>query len=99
MASRKIPGPDTDRRSRREAWGVFSFAYLFFARAKKSRSRAAGVRKPLRLPVQHCRKKRNHAHRKSNADITKFSTSTSNEALTTARVVATEVPSIVGSAW
>lgn len=34
-----------------------------------------------------------------NADITKLNISTSNEALTTACVVATEVPSMVGSAW
>src|SRR5690606_524810 len=34
-----------------------------------------------------------------NADITKWNISTSSEALTTARVVATEVPSMVGSAW
>ena len=38
-------------------------------------------------------------HLNSKADITKFSISTSSEALTTARVVATEVPSMVGSAW
>lgn len=37
-------------------------------------------------------------HRNSNADSTKLNISTSSEALTTARVVASEVPSIVGSA-
>jgi hypothetical protein len=33
------------------------------------------------------------------ADNTKLNISTSSEALTTARVVAIEVPSTVGSAW
>ena len=39
------------------------------------------------------------AYLNKNADITKLNISTSSEALTTARVVATEVPSMVGSAW
>ena len=39
------------------------------------------------------------AQRNKNADRMKLNISTSSEALTTARVVATEVPSIVGSAW
>lgn len=38
-------------------------------------------------------------HWNSNAESTKLNISTSSEALTTARVVATEVPSMVGSAW
>jgi hypothetical protein len=42
---------------------------------------------------------RDSHYRNSSADITKLNISTSSEALTTARVVATEVPSIVGSAW
>ena len=36
---------------------------------------------------------------KRKADNTKLNISTSSEALTTARVVATDVPSMVGSAW
>src|SRR5690606_10206957 len=38
-------------------------------------------------------------HRNRKAESTKLNISTSSEALTTARVVATEVPSMVGSAW
>lgn len=38
-------------------------------------------------------------HRNNIADITKLNISTSSDALTTALVVASEVPSMVGSAW
>ena len=56
LANRKIPGTDTDRQSRREDWGVFLLPTSFFARAKKSRSRAAGVRKHLTfLTTRPCR--------------------------------------------
>ncbi|MFD0319889.1 hypothetical protein [Lysobacter gummosus] len=43
--------------------------------------------------------RRQRVYLNSSADITKLNISTSSEALTTARVVATEVPSMVGSAW
>ncbi len=51
---------------------------------------AQGVGAAMARPVHHA---------KNSADSTKLNISTSSEALTTARVVAIEVPSIVGSAW
>jgi hypothetical protein len=67
-------------------------------RATFSRKREKG--KSSTPPACGRRKNQQHlTYLNSSADITKLNISTSSEALTTARVVATEVPSMVGSAW